>query len=99
MKPITSRIATGSLLPASPSRIWVRRCRSPEPRSRAKIAAASVEATIDPSSSPSSSESSKRSVAASPVMAAVSRVPSTAMLAATATTGRSFRTSVLRPPS
>ena len=67
MKPITSSTATGSLKPDSPSSVRASRRRSVEPRSSAKIAAPSVEATIAPSSSPSSVERSNSHAAASPV--------------------------------
>ena len=43
MKPSTSRTATGSLRPASPSSVRASRRRSVEPRSSAKIAAPSVD--------------------------------------------------------
>ena len=51
MKPSTSRTATGSLKPASPSSVRASRRRSVDPRSTANTAAPSVAATIEPSSS------------------------------------------------
>jgi hypothetical protein len=47
LKPMTSRTATGSLRPASPSSVRATRRRSVEPRSTAKIAAPSVAATVE----------------------------------------------------
>src|SRR5215217_2938001 len=64
MNPSTSRTAIGSLKPASPSRVRSSRRRSPEPRSREKTAAPSVEATIEPSSNPSTSVKSNSHQAA-----------------------------------
>ena len=48
MKPITSRIATGSLRPASASSVRARRFFRVDPRSSAKTAAPSVLATMPP---------------------------------------------------
>ena len=80
MKPSTSRIATGSLKPDSPSSVVASRRLSVDPRSSAKIAAPSVAASTDPSSSPSSVERSKSHAAAKPVTAAVTIVPTSARL-------------------
>ncbi len=99
MNPITSRTATGSLKPASPSSVRARRLRSVEPRSSAKIAAPSVEAMIEPSSRPSSVERSNSQTAAMPVIAAVANVPSTASPIAGRRTGRISAKPAVSPPS
>ena len=64
MNPSTSRIATGSLKPASASSVRASRRRRVEVRSSEKMAAPSVAARIDPSSSPSSVDRSKSQIAA-----------------------------------
>ena len=58
MKPMTSSTATGSLKPDSPSSVRASRRRSVDPRSSAKIAAPSVDASTEPSSRPCSHERS-----------------------------------------
>ena len=82
MNASTSRTATGSLKPASPSSACASRRFSVEPRSTAKIAAPSVDATIDPTSMPSSVEKSKIHDAANPAITAVRNVPTSARLTA-----------------
>ena len=99
MNPITSSAATGSLNPASPSSVRARRRRSVDPRSTAKIAAASVEATIEPSNMPSSVERSSSQAAASPVITAVAMVPTTASAIAGRSTGRISEKPAASPPS
>ena len=99
MKPSTSRIATGSLKPDSPSSVVARRRLSVDPRSSAKIAAPSVAASTDPSSSPSSVERSKSHTAAKPVTAAVTIVPTMARLSAGVSTGRISSSPEVSPPS
>ena len=99
MNPITSSTATGSLKPASPSSVRATLRRSVDPRSSAKIAAPSVEATIEPSSSPSSVPRSNSQTAAMPVIAAVAKVPTTARLIAGRSTGRISSKPAISPPS
>ena len=99
MKPRTSRTATGSLKPDSPSRVRATRRRSVEPRSSAKIAALSVAATIEPRSSPSSVLKSNSQAAASPARTAVMVVPITASDSAAPSTGRISPMPAARPPS
>ncbi len=99
MKPTTSSTATGSFMPASPSSVRASRRFSDEPRSIAKIAAPSVEATIDPSSSPCSSGKPNSHAAASPQIAAVISVPSSARLITGLRTGRISPKPAARPPS
>jgi hypothetical protein len=71
-----------------------------EPRSSAKIAAPSVDATIDPISRPSRVPKSSNSPAAvSPVIAAVMNVPTRARLTAGRSTGRISSKPAVRPPS
>ena len=71
MKPITSRTATGSFSPASPSSVRASGRRRVEPRSSAKIAAPSVEATIEPEQQALERVRSNSQAAASPATAAV----------------------------
>ena len=99
MKPSTSRTATGSLNPDSPSRVVARRRLSVEPRSSAKIAAPSVAARIEPSSIPLSVERSKSHAAARPVTTAVMIVPTMASDSAGASTGRISSRPGVSPPS
>ena len=99
MKPSTSRTATGSLKPASPSSTRARRLRSEDPRSRAKTAAPSVEAMIEPSSSPSSVEKSNSQEAARPATRAVIAVPNTASESDGTSTGRISCQPAVSPPS
>ena len=99
MQPITSRIATGSLRPDSPSSVRARRRRSVEPRSTANTAAASVAATVEPSSSACSGSRSRIAAAATAVSAAVSSVPSVARITAVGSTGRISSKPLERPPS
>jgi hypothetical protein len=99
MKPMTSRTATGSFMPASPSSARATRRRRRDPRSTAKIAAPSVDETIAPMSIPSSSDMSNSHVAARPVMSAVPNVPSTAMLIEAPSTGRISSKPLASPPS
>ncbi len=99
MNPITSSTAIGSLKPDSPSSVRAIRRRSVEPRSRAKIAAPSVDATMAPRSSPSRVERSNSHAAASPVRAAVISVPTVARLTAGPRTGRISLMPARRPPS
>ena len=75
MKPITSRMATGSFKPASASSVRATRRFRLEPRSTEKIAALSVVATIEPSRRPSRTLRPRNQCAASPVMPAVMSVP------------------------
>ena len=88
MNPITSRTATGSFSPASPSSVRASFRRSVDPRSTAKIAAPSVAASAAPSSMPSSVERSNSHAAASPPISAVMIVPTVARLIAAGSTGR-----------
>ena len=81
MNPSTSRTATGSLRPDSPSSVRASRRPSVEPRSSAKIAALSVDDRIPPSSRPSSVVRSSSHEAVSPATTAVTTVPTTARLA------------------
>ena len=99
MKPSTSRTATGSLKPDSPSSVVARRRLSVDPRSSAKIAAPSVAASTDPSSRPLRVERSKSNTAAKPVTTAVTIVPTTARLSAGVSTGRISSSPEVRPPS
>ena len=99
MKPSTSRIATGSLRPASPSSVRASLRFSVEPRSRAKIAAPSVVAMIEPSSIPSSVPRSRIHAAANPVTTAVAIVPIRERLIAEPSTGRISIRPEVRPPS
>ena len=70
-----------------------------EPRSSAKIAAPSVDATIEPSSRPSSVPKSNSHAAASPDTAAVRKVPTRARLSAGRSTGRISPKPAVSPPS
>ena len=87
MNPSTSRTATGSFRPDSPSRVRASRRRSVDVRSTEKTAAASVAASTDPSSSPSSVERSNSQAATNPVSSAVRIVPTNARLTAGRSTG------------
>ncbi len=91
MNPSTSRMATGSLNPASPSSVRASLRLRVEPRSSANTAAPSVAARIEPSSSPSSNEKPSSQLAASPVRTAVTIVPSPASDSAGRSTGRISR--------
>jgi hypothetical protein len=99
MKPSTSRTATGSFMPDSPSSVRASLRSSVELRSRPKIAAPSVAETIEPSSSPSSMVRSKSHAAANPVTTAVARVPATASPIEGRSTGRISRKPAVSPPS
>ncbi len=99
MKPMTSRTATGSFMPASPSSVRASRRLSVEPRSSAKIAAPSVADTIEPTSMLCSSVKSSSRYAARPVMTAVSSVPTSARLSAEPSTGRISGRPAAKPPS
>ena len=99
MNPRTSRTATGSFMPASPSSVRARRRRSVESRSTAKIAAPSVEDTIAPIRSPSSALMSNSRLAPKPTMTAVTSVPTVARLKAGTNTGRISCQPEARPPS
>ena len=99
MKPSTSSTATGSLKPDSPSSVRESRFSSEEVRSTAKMAAPSVAAMIEPSSSPSVSDRSSSTIAATPPIAAVRRVPKSARLIAGRSTGRMSSQPAVRPPS
>ena len=99
MNPITSRIATGSLKPASASSVRARRRRSVDPRSSAKMAAPSVTERIAPRSSPSSVERSKSQTPAAPMIAAVTMVPTRASDSPGRSTGRISEKPATSPPS
>ncbi len=99
MQPSTSRIATGSLTPDSPSSVRARRRRNVEPRRTANTAAASVAATVEPTSSASSGSRSSSSDAAKAVIPAVSAVPIVASAIETPITGRISAQPLDRPPS
>ena len=99
MNPVTSRTATGSFMPASPSSVRARRRRSVEPRSTAKIAAPSVDDTIAPMSRPCSRLMSNSRLAPKPTMIAVISVPTVARLNAGTNTGRISCQPDARPPS
>ena len=75
MKPVTSRSATGSFMPDSPSSERAILRRRFDPRSTAKIAAESVAAIAEPMIRPSSVPRSKIQTAANPAMTAVRIVP------------------------
>ena len=99
MKPITSRTATGSLNPASPSSVRASLRRSVDSRSRAKIAAPSVDEMIAPSSMPSSVLRSNSHDAAKPQITAVPSVPTTASSSDGRSTGRISSKPADSPPS
>jgi hypothetical protein len=99
MKPITSRTATGSLKPASPSSVRASRRRSVDSRKSAKIAAPSVDEMIAPSSMPSSVEKSNSHDAASPHSTQVPSVPRTARPSDGRSTGRISSNPAVSPPS
>ena len=99
MKPMTSRIATGSLKPLSPSSVLVRRVRSVESRSTAKIAALSVAEMIAPTRKPSSRERSKITTDAAPATSAVASVPTVASETAGKATGLISGQPAASPPS
>ena len=89
MNPITSRTATGSFKPASPSSVRASLRRSVDPRRTAKIAAPSVAASAAPSSMPSSVVRSNSHAAAKPADQRGERcVPTVARLIAVPSTGR-----------
>jgi hypothetical protein len=99
MNPSTSTTARGSFSPDSASSVRARRRFSPEPRSTEKIAALSVTDTIEPSSSPWSIDRSRSHVAASPVTAAVTSVPTVASEIPGQSTGRTSLQPAAKPPS
>ena len=99
MNPVTSRTATGSFIPDSPSSERASRRRSCEPRSTAKIAALSVAAIAAPRISDSSVPRSKSHAAASPASAEVTMVPTIASEIAVPSTGRISRHPAVSPPS
>src|SRR3954447_11687355 len=99
MQASTSRTATASLSPASPSRVRASMRRRVDPRRSAKIAAPSVAAMMLPTSSPSLVENPNRAAATSPVINAVRAVAANASAIDGARTGRISSKPALRPPS
>src|SRR4051812_21849502 len=99
MHPTTSRIATGSFMPDSPSSVRASRRGSCEPRSTANTAAASVAATVEPSSSAGSGSRSRMAAAATAVRPAVATVPTVASAIEVRSTGRISLHPEDRPPS
>ena len=100
MKPMTSRTATGSLSPASPSSVRATRRRSVEPRRIAKIAAPSVAARIEPSSRPSSRlRSSSQDAPPGRRRSRSAIVPTSASASAGRSTGRISGKPAASPPS
>jgi hypothetical protein len=99
MQSSTIRISIGSLSPDSASSVRATRRRSVEPRSTAKIAAASVEATIPPRSRLRSHEKSNRRWAAAPTTPAVIAVPTIASRNAGPSTGPTSANPAESPPS
>ena len=95
----TSRTATGSLRPDSPSSARASFRRSVELRSSAKIAAPSVLARTAPISSPCLVSMSNSHAAASPAIAAVIGVAISASDTAVPSTGRISTRPDVRPPS
>ena len=99
MNPITSRIATGSLKPASPSSVRASLRRSVDSRRSAKIAAPSVDEMMAPSSIPSSVEKSNSHDAAKPQSTHVPSVPTIARPSDGRSTGLISSKPAVSPPS
>jgi hypothetical protein len=99
MKPTTNTTATGSLKPASPSSVRASLRRSVDSRSRAKMAAPSVDEMIAPSSIPSSVDRSNSQAAAKPQITAVPSVPRIASDSDGRSTGRISSKPAVMPPS
>lgn len=99
--PTVMKIATGSLLPASNSRVCFRlpfrtRLRA---RSRLNTAAASVDETIAPRRRPSSQERFRKKWAKAPVARPVTMVPTTEREIPSGNMGLTLLHEVRRPPS